>query len=71
MSSGEPVRLRDFLSEIAGLLKADTKLLKFGDRLLREGDVGSSWGDNLKAQSILGWKPDSLKIGIARYLNGN
>jgi nucleoside-diphosphate-sugar epimerase len=71
LSSGEPVRLKDFLSEIAGLLKADTKLLKFGDRLLREGDVGSSWGDNLKAQSILGWKPDSLKIGIARYLNGN
>jgi len=69
LSSGQPVTLKDFLLEIACLLKADAKLLKFGDRLLRDGDIGSSWGDNSKAQSILGWKPDSLKKGIVRYLN--
>ena len=69
LSSGEPTMLRDFLLSIADLTKADASLLRFGDRANRLGEFGSSYGSNLKAQSVLGWTPRSLEYGINSYLN--
>lgn len=69
LSSGEPVTLKRLLLDIAEIMKVDTKLLRFGERPFRDGDVQSSWGDNGKARDILGWNPEGVRSGIGRYLD--
>lgn len=68
--SGEPARLRDVLLRIAERLGVPSELLRFGARPMREGEPPVSFGDNEKAQRILGWKGRGLTSGIDLDLLG-
>jgi nucleoside-diphosphate-sugar epimerase len=62
---GEAVVLRDFLLNIAGAMKVDPALLRFGARPMRPGEAPVSYGSNEKARKILNWRPKSLSAAIA------
>ncbi len=68
VSSGEAVRLRDLLQEIARRMGADSGLLRFGARPMRPGDPEISFGANDKAKTRLHWRPRPLGAALERDL---
>jgi len=58
--SGEATELKALLVALADIIGADPALLDFGARPMRPGEAMVSSGDNIKAQTILGWHPRPL-----------
>lgn len=69
LSSNKPIVLKNFLLNIASSIQANSNLLEFNKKPMRSGEFHSSYGCNLKAKSVLGWKPRTLQNGIEDYLN--
>ncbi len=69
VGSGEPVRLRSFVGELAGILR-DFGLdpdLRFGAKPYRPGEPMMIVSDPTRACTVLGWKPRvSLHDGLRR-----
>lgn len=59
--SGEARELKALLMTLAEIIGADTGLLDFGARPMREGEAMVSVGDNSKAQAILNWHPRPIE----------
>jgi nucleoside-diphosphate-sugar epimerase len=68
IAGGNPVRLRDFLHEIADRIGAKRDLLHFGAIPMRPGEPPASYADIGKARRVLGWIPTSLSAAIDRDL---
>jgi nucleoside-diphosphate-sugar epimerase len=68
VASGEPVVLRDLLSEIARLLGVAQDLLGFGSIDMRPGEPAASYADVGKTRSILKWAPTPLAAALERDL---
>jgi len=68
IASGNGIRLRDFLCNIADRLGASRSLLRFGEIAMRPGEPAVSYADIRKAQRLLGWTPAELDIAIDRDL---
>ena len=67
---GEAVVLREFLLNIAQVMKADPALLRFGARPMRPGEAAFSFGSNEKARKVLKWQSGDLCSAIAGDLLG-
>jgi nucleoside-diphosphate-sugar epimerase len=68
IAGGIPVRLRDFLHEIADRIGAKRDLLHFGAIPMRPGELPASYADMGKARRVLGWIPTPLSAAIDRDL---
>ncbi len=62
--AGEAVTLKSMLETLADLMNADRNLLKFGAIDMRPGETAISYGDNTKAKTLLGWKPQPLQEAL-------
>lgn len=67
--SGQGTRLRDLLLEMAKVLGADSRLLRFGKKNMRHFEGEFCYGSNQKAIELLQWRPRTWEIGIQEYLN--
>lgn len=71
ISSASPIRIGDLAKMTANMLGSDTdKLLKFGAKDYRIGDVIEYSATNVLARNLLGWSPEvSLEEGIQRTID--
>jgi len=68
VAGGSPIVLREFLYEIADIMRVNRELLRFGTREMRPGEPLVSYADVGKAQRILGWRAAPLSEAIQRDL---
>ncbi len=64
LCSGEAISVKELLENIAKTMDKDSSLLNFGALNMRPGEPLINYGNNQKANKILGWYPTSIKNKI-------
>ena len=68
LCSGNPVKLKNLLLEIARIMNVDDKLLDFGKKQMRIGEPLRSYGSSKKAEMQLNWKSNPINEDLRKYI---